>query len=77
MAVRIPRIPPNIPKIREYAEIRLTDGSVMTGYVFIEATMRIQDLLNGATQFFPFVDDEEHIHLISKTAVARVRPFDK
>ncbi len=65
-----------VPKVREYAEIKLEDGEVLTGYVFIDATMRIQDLLNGGEHFFPFVDDREEVHLINKAAVTRVRPFD-
>ena len=30
-----------VPKVREYAEITLTNGGVLTGYVFVEATSRI------------------------------------
>ena len=37
-----------IPKVREYAELTLTDGTVLSGYVFVDATARIQDLLNGS-----------------------------
>ncbi|MEW5703560.1 MAG: hypothetical protein AB1781_03100 [Pseudomonadota bacterium] len=73
---RIPRIAPKIPKIREYIEITLQDGKVLKGHVFIEATMRIQDLLNDSHRFFPFLDEAEQMHLISKAAVAHVRPHD-
>lgn len=69
-------IVPRIPKIREYAEILLSDGVVMTGYVFVEATARIQDLLNDSAPFMPFVDDTETVHLINKAAIVRLRPFD-
>ena len=65
-----------VPKVREYAEIKLEGGEVLTGYVFIDATMRIQDLLNGGDRFFPFVDDRDEVHLINKAAVTQVRPFD-
>ena len=67
---------PRVPKVREYAEIKLEDGQVLTGHVFIDATMRIQDLLNGGERFFPFVDEDNEVHLINKAAVIRVRPFD-
>lgn len=69
-------IAPRVPKIREYAEIVLSDGVLLTGYVFVEATARIQDLLNDSAPFMPFVDDTETVHLINKAAVVRVRPFD-
>jgi len=72
----IPRRPPRIPKIQERVEITMSDGAVLTGHVFIEATMRIQDLLNDAPRFFPLMDDNAEVHLISKAAIARVRPYD-
>lgn len=67
---------PKIPKVREHVEVRLTDGTELSGYVFIEATMRIQDLLNGETQFIPFIDDDEKLLLINKISIMQVRPFD-
>ena len=68
---------PKVPKVREYAELELADGTTMTGYMFVDATSRISDVLNGAAPFFPFVDQEERVFLLNKSAVVRVRPFDK
>ena len=68
---------PRIPKVREYAQIELSDGAVMNGYVFVEATLRIQDVLNSAAPFIPFVDEEDVVHLINKSAIVRVRPYDQ
>ncbi len=68
---------PRIPKVREYAQIELSDGSVMNGYVFVEATLRIQDVLNSAAPFLPFVDEEDVVHLVNKSAILRVRPYDQ
>ena len=65
-----------IPKVREHAQLTLTDGTVLTGYVFVEATSRIQDVLNGETQFIPFIDDKEEILLLNKASIMKVRPFD-
>ena len=67
---------PKIPKVREYVQLKLTDGNVLTGYVFVDATSRIQDLLNSSTQFIPFIDENESILLINKSAIVQVRPFD-
>lgn len=67
---------PKIPKIREYAEIQLSDGSILTGYVFVEATARIQDLLNDSAPFMPFVEEDGTVHLLNKSAIVKVRPFD-
>jgi sRNA-binding regulator protein Hfq len=66
-----------VPKVREFAEIVLSNGEVLAGYVFVDATARIQDLLNGETSFFAFIDREERIHLVNKHAIVEVRPFDQ
>lgn len=68
---------PKIPKVREYAELELADGSKMTGYMFIEATARIQDVLNDGRAYFAFADEEDRVVLVNKAAIIRVRPFDK
>ena len=51
----------------------------MTGYMFIEATSRIQDILNDDKPYFAFAGEGEDdgVVLINKAAVVRVRPFDK
>lgn len=67
---------PKIPKIREQAEITLIDGTMMKGYVFIDATSRIQDLLNDPSNFFAFIDEHSVVLLINKNHVAHVRPYD-
>jgi hypothetical protein len=66
-----------IPKIREHAELTLSDGTHLVGHVFIDATSRIQDLLNAAPRFFPVIDDKNQIHLINKDWVMMLRPYDK
>ena len=73
--VRMPR--PRVPKVKEYAVLTLGDATVLKGYVFIEATTRIQDLLNDPAPFFPFVDEDDQIHLINKHWVMRILPYDK
>jgi len=65
-----------IPKVREYAELSLSDGTVLSGYVFVEATARIQDLLNDPAPFMPFIDGNETVHLVNKLAIVRIQPFD-
>ena len=67
---------PKIPKVRQFAHVTLMNGIVMNGYVFVDATARIQDVLNSATQFIPFIDETEVLHLIkdgsSKATAVRV-----
>jgi hypothetical protein len=68
---------PKIPKVREYAELELADGTKMTGYMFVEATSRIQDVLNDEKPYFAFADEDGGVVLVNKAAIVRVRPFDK
>lgn len=72
---------PKVPKVKEYVELTLTGGEVMRGYMFMEVTSRIQDVLNGDNRFFPFVGEtdgnKEEILLINKDSVGRVAPFDR
>ncbi len=72
MAVRMPQI----PKVRVRADVTLSDGTLLDGHVFIEATSRIQDLLNGEEPFFAFVDSDGTLHLINKISVIQVVPHD-
>ena len=65
-----------IPKVREYAELKLSDGTIMSGYVFVDATARIQDLLNDDAAFMPFIDQDKTIHLLNKSAIVKIKPFD-
>ena len=42
---------PHIPKVGEFAQIQLVNGTVMKGHIFVEATSRIQDVLNKLAPF--------------------------
>lgn len=72
MAVRYPQI----PKVKVRADIALVDGTVLRGHVFLEATTRVQDMLNAPIPFFPFVDETGVVRLVHKVAIAQVRPYD-
>ncbi|MFN0044342.1 MAG: hypothetical protein ACKVSF_14150 [Alphaproteobacteria bacterium] len=65
-----------VPKVKEFAEIVLRDGTTLKGHVFIDVTSRMQDMLNAAPAFFPMVDVHDEVHLINKAAVIRMRPYD-
>jgi hypothetical protein len=67
---------PKIPKVREYVELTLGDGKLMKGHVFVDATARIQDLLNSDLRFLAFVDETGEIHLLNKNWIKIARPHD-
>jgi len=69
---------PKIPKVKEPVRIELLDGTALDGHMFIDATSRIQDVLNGDAQFFPFLvaagEAAAEITIINKRAVKTVKP---
>ena len=65
-----------VPEVRVYSELKLSDGTVLSGYVFVDATARIHDLLNDEAAFMPFIDQDETIHIQNKAAIVKIRPFD-
>ncbi len=72
MAIRLTKV----PKVRVHADVSLQDGTRFRGQVFIEATTRIQNLMNSSDPFFPFVDEAGTVHLINKRSVVQLTPHD-
>ena len=72
MAIRMP----NAPKVRVPADIYLHDGAQYTGQVFVEATTRIQDLLNSPGPFLPFIEWNGKAQLINKTSGVHLSKHD-
>jgi len=70
MAIRFPKV----PKVRVHADVSLQDGTQFRGQVFVEATSRIQDVMNSPEPFFPFVDEGGTVHLINKSSVVQLTP---
>ena len=66
-----------IPKIKEYARVTLSNNKVYIGYFFIEATSRIQDVLNSESAFFPLITETGELHLLNKFHVVNVEPLKK
>ncbi len=71
------RAPLKIPKVKEYARVTLTNNKVIFGFFFIEATSRIQDVLNSETGFFPFITENNELYLLNKIHVLNVEPIKK
>ena len=72
MAIRFPKV----PKVRVHADVSLQDRTQFRGQVFVEATSRIQDVMNSPEPFFPFVDEGGTVHLINKSSVVQLTPHD-
>ncbi len=70
-------MPVKIPKVREYARVTMVTKEVLTGYFFIEATSRIQDVLNSDDGFFPFITEGDELRILGKLHVVSVEKWRK
>ncbi len=66
-----------IPKVKTFARITLRGNKILVGYFFLDATARIQDVLNNDNGFFPFVTEGEEMQLINKFHVVNVEPLER
>ncbi len=76
MARNMPIRYPKIPKVQVRVDMQLNDGANVSGHVFVEATVRVQDLLNAPELFFPFIDNLGTMRLINKMSVTHIIPYD-
>lgn len=58
------------------AEMILHDGTSLAGKVFVGQNQRVQDLLNDDNAFFPLLQENGEILLLSKAAIAVCKPLD-
>ena len=59
-------------------EVLLSDGRALTGFALVDmpsAYPRALDLMNGADDFVPIMDDT-HVHLVNRGHVRTVHPLD-
>lgn len=72
---------PRIPKVKEHVELHLTNGETHRGYMFMEVTSRVQDVLNSPNRFFPFIHenspDGKDVQLVNKDTVSQVIPYGR
>ena len=61
-------------KVRTRVEVTLTDGSLMTGEMFVHADQRMLDILNDDRRFVPVESVEGAISCINKSVIAKVSP---
>lgn len=63
-------------KVKVAVEVILSDGTTVSGGVFIGMDERVSDLLNDNKPFFPVRMENGEILLVNKTSVALVKPLD-
>ncbi len=62
-------------KVNVEVELVMTDGTALSGSVFIGFDERVQDLLNDPKPFFPLRLPGNEVLLVSKQSVAICKPL--
>lgn len=73
---RAPRFK-SISKAAVDVELVLTDGSQLSGNVYLGKDERVSDLLNEDTMFLPFRTEHGEFLLIAKVSIAMCKPLDR
>jgi hypothetical protein len=71
------RDPRWVPRTRIRVDLITVDGEVFRGHIFVSPDMRVLDVLNGHQRFLPFETFDGEIEIISKSVIARLKPYDK
>lgn len=66
----------HVPKQRVRVELRMLDGTVHIGEMFVTSDQRTLDILNDRRPFLPLELGDGEVVLLSKSTIAQVRPFD-
>lgn len=65
-----------IPKQRVRVELRMVDGTVHIGEMFVTNDQRTLDILNDRRPFLPLELGDGEVVLLSKSTIAQARPID-
>lgn len=67
----------SITKSAVDVELVLTDGSQLSGSVYLGKGERVSDLLNAPAMFLPFRVENGEFLLIAKASIALCKPLDR
>ena len=60
------------PKIKTEVELGLSDGTTLTGNLFISPSERILDTLNDSRAFLPFEGSDGSVRVLSKSIITSI-----
>ena len=63
-------------KVKTEVELVLTDGTVLSGEMFMHAEQRVLDIVNDERQFVPFASFDGPIKVINKAMIAHITPLE-
>ena len=64
-------------KVKTEVELVLTDGTVLSGEMFMHAGQRVLDIVNDDRKFVPFANFDGPISVINKAMIAHITPIER
>ncbi|MCB9946943.1 MAG: DnaJ domain-containing protein [Rhodospirillaceae bacterium] len=68
--------PYRIQKERAQVAIKLTDGTVVSGFLFLSRRERLVDMLNDQRRFVPVQREDGSLVMLNKLSIQRVEPTE-
>ena len=65
------------PKVKTEVELVLTDGTVLSGEMFMLAGQRVLDIVNDERKFVPFASFDGPVKVINKAMIAHITPLGR
>ena len=53
--------------------VKLVDGEIATGYVYLQADERLVDMMNDERLFLPFEADDKDMFVINKASISKIK----
>ena len=64
-------------KVKTEVELVLTDGTVLSGEMFMHADQRVLDIVNDDLKFVPFASFDGPVKVINKAMIAHITPVER
>ena len=64
-------------KVKTEVELVLTDGTVLSGVMFMHAEQRVLDIVNDDRKFVPFASFDGPVRVINKAVIAHITPLER
>ncbi len=62
-----------IKKARYPVTLKLMDGEVVDGFVYMQVDERLVDMMNDDRNFVPFEDKDREMHVINKSSISKIK----
>jgi hypothetical protein len=62
-----------IKKDKRPVVVKLVDGEITAGFVYLQVGERLVDMMNDERQFLPFEADDRDMFVINKVSISKIK----